>query len=173
MSPETHPEEAEALAATIAEIWNALAKENGWPASQTAQSVRRNRRALANAMKGMKATEAVDHSRSRKTLLTWMLSRWNWTKSPAPLELVASAPQWAALAASLAREAEETRATEEDRLRAVSAWVEKERAIRQRNGVDPARAKREIEEFAKATRKISAWTREEQEHFYKELEKCQ
>lgn len=169
MSPETDPKSATRLAEEITKIWNGLATQHGWPGILTCESVRRNRRGLAGAMRGLDRTARIPHGRSESTLLHWVLSRWNWAKSPAPLALASNASQWDALCQSLHREVEETAATDKERIQSVTRWVEKERNIRRRNGMDEAAAKTEIEEFAKATGKINAWTRPEQEHFYQEI----
>jgi hypothetical protein len=172
VSPETHREEAGSLAKVIADVWNGLARDHGWPATQNAEDIKRNRRVLATAMRGWAKTSEVDHGRDTKTLIRWMLSRWNWDKSPAPMNLVASSAQWDALKASLQREVEENATRNKDRLKSVTEWVEKEISVRGKNGIEGIRAREEIEEFAKATGKINAWTPAEQEHFYEELKKC-
>lgn len=167
--PETNPGLASEAAAAVAEIWNGLAKEHGWPPQANQESLLRQRKTLTGVMRGLDKLSRIPHGRSVETLLFWILSRWNWNKSPAPIAIAASSGQWNALAASLNREIEEAETTNRERLRTITAWVEKEFSIRRRNGLDGQAAKREIREFALATGKINAWSPHEQEHFLKEL----
>ena len=160
----------EKTAELLAKVYNSMARENGWPPAAETGSLLRNRKILTAVEKGIGKASEIPHGRSPETLVGWVLSRWNWNRSPAPIALAGSMAQWDALAASLAREAEETQETRTGRLAAVAAWVEKE--MRVRDGIDKPKIKKEIEEYAQATGKIRSWTAEEQNHFYLELERA-
>lgn len=170
MSPESHPELAIKLAGTIAEIWNELAKNNGWPTNVKLEAIKRNRKTLSAVMKGLEKTGEIPHGRDQRTLLKWTLSRWNWTKSPAPLSIVGSMTQWDALTKSLAREVQEKEQTDQERLGAITKWITKEIGLRNKTK-DNTNTRKEVQEFAEATGKINSWTNSEQQHFHQELER--
>jgi hypothetical protein len=158
------------LAEMISKVWNFLSKENGWPNKQNSFDVLRKNRILTKVISGMETASKAKSYPNNEAAIKWILSRWNWKKSPAPLGLLESKDQWQALTMVLQRIDEENDTAIEENSTKIKDWIDSEYRIRIMSGKPSSTSKKEVEEYAIALGKFQALTKEEKLLFLEHLE---
>jgi hypothetical protein len=146
------------VASAIAEAWTKYAKEYGWPHRKTTSDVYKDRKAIRTCSR-----EFAQGKQKQEILkgISWILGRWNWSKTPAPLNLLTSKSQWAGYKMVLARLEEEAQAAIQLRSQSLLDWVSMEIKNRVQKGMDPTEARKETEEFALILGKTKGMNKEE------------
>lgn len=157
------------LCKILAEVWNSLCAEHGWPHRRTWQEMLRERKAI----RSLARQYALDNSKEEtKKALFWILSRWNWRKTPAPLNLLSSKTQWNSYKMVLARAKEEAQIFIEEKESNLKNWARMEITNRVRSAKlqrdlkhDFGSASKETVEFALILGKLKGMNTEEKLSF--------
>lgn len=157
------------LATIVAKVWNELAKENGWPKRVTQEELRRMGPLITSVNKGL--AHIGECTRNEETLIRWVLCRWNWERSPAPLTQVGVAKLWATLKDSIDRETEEAIMDIEKQLEEVAEWVRFQYERARGMGLTPADAADRVAKYAVSSGKVDTLTPREKARLDEELKK--
>lgn len=150
------------LCKTLSEVWNKLCQEHGWPHRKTWQEMLRERKAI----RSLARQYALEHSlEETKIALRWILSRWNWHKTPAPLNLLSSKTQWNCYRMVVAREKEESQFLVNQKQSSLEDWAKLEISNRVRGGKPPHLAAQETLEFAQILGKLGGLATQEKLSF--------
>lgn len=133
------------LCKILSEVWNSLCQENGWPHKKTWQEMLRERKAIRSLARQYALENSPEET---KMALRWILSRWNWHKTPAPLNLLSSKTQWNSYRMVLAREKEESQIIVKEKQTSLRDWAKLEITNRVRGGRNPSLAIIETLDFA-------------------------
>jgi hypothetical protein len=163
------PEEEKIIAGKTAECWNILAKTHGWPTRKGARDILHSRRVIRRLKEELAHPENLPGI-TDKEAISWILSRWNWQKTTAPMGMLESREQWKSLRDVLARLQEERQEAEEIKHNTLSLWLHKEFNLRLQKGLSPEGAKKDIEQFSLATRKFQSLSTDEKLFFCQSLE---
>lgn len=163
----------QSLCKILAEVWNSLCSEHGWPHRRTWQEMLRERKAI----RSMARQYALDNSTEEtKQALFWILRRWNWQKTPAPLNLLSSKTQWNSYKMVLAREKEESQIFIQEKDSNLKDWARMEITNRIKserfqknskieNKADASNISKETVEFALILGKLKGMNTEEKLSF--------
>jgi hypothetical protein len=150
------------LCQTLSEVWNSLCSEHGWPHKKSWQDMLRERKAV----RSLARQYALEHSQEEvKSALFWILSRWNWQKTPAPLNLLTSKTQWNCYRMVLDREREESEIIVKEKQTTLQEWAKMEINNRIRKGTPPDKATKETIDFALILGKLKGMNTEEKLSF--------
>lgn len=147
----------------LCEVWNDLCRENGWPHRKSWQEMLRERKAIRSLARQY-ALENSDEE--TKTALRWILSRWNWQKTPAPLNMLTSKTQWNCYRMVLAREKEESSIVVQEKQSSIREWARLEMLNRVRSGDTPIMATKETLDFALILGKLNGMNTKEKLSFF-------
>jgi hypothetical protein len=151
-------EEAQTIAKALEKVWNSLCKEAGWPHRKSSGECLRNTKVIRCCIRYGGDYVTKGRPESLEPPLRWILSRWNWGKSPAPLNLLASPTQWKAYDMVMARLEEENSEANKDKESNLVAWARMEMNNRLRRGMTPSEARQSVEEFAQVLGKTKGLT---------------
>lgn len=148
-----------------AEAWNGFARRAGWPERLEQEELLKKRRFKTNSAKAW-----GESSFPPKDGITWVLSRWNWDRSPAPIELLCSRNQWDAWRALQTAIQEEIHQRRElclkHRREEARSLINRLR----RSGITQEERSKQALEIIRASGKWRAWSIQEKMAFYEELE---
>jgi len=160
----------EKVAGQISEAWNHLAKNHGWPTRISPEDTLRKTRVIQKTLAGIEGLSELTPPPTLLETLLWILSKWNWNKTPAPLGLLENRDQWAAIKSIRLRSQEEIKEARKEKLAKIEEWARREFRLRTEKGLSPQQAKKEIEEFAHATGKTQGMTTHEKLQLCETLE---
>jgi hypothetical protein len=155
------------VAELLCQVWNELAKKNNWPQRKRPEELLQNVGFLRSVWKELARFE--QSTRCDHTLLTWVLSRWNWQRSPAPVNHAAQPKLWENLKSSLDLEAEEAAELITKQQREVASWTEhyfREHLIK---GQPPELAAESTRKYARLSGKNTNWAVHETMQFENSL----
>jgi hypothetical protein len=145
------------ISETIETIWNKKAKFHGWPTRVSKEQILRKGRLLQKINKFAGDTDPTES-------ISWILQRWNWNKSPAPMELLESDAQWRTLESLKRTLQEEEAETQQNRFAEIQTWTQKE-FEKYCKTETPVVARKRVAEFAKASGKTQGWNNTEKDYF--------
>lgn len=151
------------LCQILSEVWNDLCQQHGWPHRKSWHEMLRERKAV----RSLARQYALENNKEEtKKALYWILSRWNWQKTPAPLNLLSSKTQWNCYRMVLAREKEEEQGVFLEKQSSLKDWGRLEITNRVRSGKNPKVAIKETIDFALIIGKLNGMNTEEKLSFF-------
>jgi hypothetical protein len=158
------------VAGTISKVWTKLAKEYGWPHRKSPDDLMREGKAIRTTLRYW----ALNHTPvETEEAIEWILRRWNWQKSPAPLNLITSKTQWNSYQLVINRLVEEESAAEADKMNSLYQWALLEMQRNIKKGMTAGISIKNIKDLAKILGKTKLLGDKNTEDFYRYCEKLE
>lgn len=143
------------VAENVSVVWTKLSKEYGWPHRKGLEDLMREGKAIRSTIRY--GGPLVDkNNEETQRAIEWILRRWNWNKSPAPLNLLTSQTQWKSFHMVMARVEEENLTAINERMSSLFEWSLQEMQRNIKKGMPATSSRKNIEDLAKILGKTSS-----------------
>jgi len=158
------------VASDISQVWTKLAREFGWPHRKSPEDLMREGKAIRSTIRYY----ALNHNKKEtQEAIEWILRRWNWLKSPAPLNLLTSKTQWNGYQLVMNRVEEENLEAIKEKMETLFEWASLEMERNMKRGLTPSASAKNIKDLAKILGKTSTIGDKGLEEFFKHCEKLE